>query len=266
MCGWEEALLAAAVVAAGAGAKVQSDAANEGADRQAAALNSAMEQQDVWARKAEGKALDNAQEYDMTDRTQRLDESKQAAGDSLVQSLIKSREETGSPEQASGKVSESFTADRASKLADQFQTSVDNARLMGNMNGVQNMLGNEGIMNADYASQLRTIGRNAGGSWNAAQPGIATAGKVDANKVALGSMLQAAGTSYLGGQLGSAFGGVTTGADVGNGVGNANLSATSSTGLNATSGAQGLSGGSISTSGLMNSGNGGMFKFGGYYG
>lgn len=207
MCGWEEALLAAAVVAAGAGAKVQSDASNDAVDRQAAALNAAMEQQDVWARKAEGKALDNAQEYDMTDRTQRLDESKQAAGDSLVQSLIKSREETGSPEQASGKVSESFTADRASKLADQFQTSVDNARLMGNMNGVQNMLGNEGIMNADYASQLRTIGRNAGGSWNAAQPGIATAGKVDANKVALGSMLQAAGTSYLGGQLGSAFGG-----------------------------------------------------------
>lgn len=200
-------LAIAAIAAAGYGAKTQSDAANEAADRQAAALNASMEQQDQFARKAESKALDNAEEYDMTDRTARLEESKKAAGDSLVQSLIKSREEVGSPDQASGKVSESFTADRATKLADQFQQSVDNARLMGNMNGVQNMLGNEGIMNADYASQLRTIGRNAGGSWNAAQPGIATAGKVDANKVALGSMLQAAGTSYLGSSLGSAFGG-----------------------------------------------------------
>lgn len=199
-------LAIAAVVAAGYGAKTQSDAANEAADRQAAALNASMEQQDQFARKAESKALDNAEEYDMTDRTARLEESKQAAGDSLVQSLIKSREEIGSPDQASGKVSESFTADRATKLADQFQQSVDNARLMGNMNGVQNMLGNEGIMNADYASQLRTIGRNAGGSWNAAQPGIATAGKVDANKVALGSMLQAAGTSYLSGAAGKGLG------------------------------------------------------------
>lgn len=215
MCGWEEALLAAAVVAAGTGAKMQADSANDAADRQAAALNAAMEQQDVWARKAEGRALDNAQEYDMTDRTQRLAGEQQQAGDSLVQSLIKSREELGSPDQASGKVSESFTADRASKLADQFQESVDNARLMGRMNGVQNMLGNEGIMNADYASQLRTIGRNAGGSWNAAQPGIASAGKVNANQVALGSMLQAAGTSYLGGQLGSAFGGGSSGAEAG---------------------------------------------------
>lgn len=204
------ALAVAAIAAAGYGAKTQSDAANDAADRQAAAMNAAMEQQDQWSRKAETKAMDNAQEYDMTDRTQRLEDTQQAAGDSLVQSLIQSREESGSPDQASGKLSESFTADRASKIADQFQQSVDNARLMGKMNGVGQMLGNEGIMNADYASQMNTIGRNAGGSWNAAQPGIATAGKVDANKVALGSMLQAAGTSYLGSSLGSAFGGTGT--------------------------------------------------------
>jgi len=204
-------LAIAAIAAAGYGAKTQSDAANEAADRQAAAMNATLEQQDQFNRKAEGKALENADQYDMTDRTQRLEETRQKAGDSLVESLVKSRQESASPEQAAGKVSESFTADRATKLADQFQASVDNARLMGRMRGNQDMLGNEAIMNADYASQLNTIGRNANGSYQAAQPGIAVAGKVDANKVMTGAMLQSLGTTYLGNVagkgLGSAFGG-----------------------------------------------------------
>jgi hypothetical protein len=58
---------------------------------------------------------------------------------------------------------------------------------------------------------LNTIGRNANGSYNAAQPGILQAGKVDSGKVATGALMQSLGTSYLssaGGQgLGSAFGG-----------------------------------------------------------
>lgn len=254
MCdGYSEAyLIAAAVAAAGYGAKTQSDAANEAADRQAAAMNATLEQQDQFNRKAEGKALENADQYDMTDRTQRLEETRQKSGDSLVESLVKSRQESGSPEQAAGKVSESFTADRATKLADQFQASVDNARLMGRMRGNTDMLGNESIMNADYASQLNTIGRNANGSYNAAQPGIAMAGKVDSGKVMTGAMLQSLGTSYLGSVagkgLGSAFG--SAGADVGNGVGNANLMANSSTGLTANGGNIGLSGGSFNLSNL----------------
>lgn len=202
---WVYALAAAA--AAAYGSNQQAEAANDAADRQAQAMNNALEVQDQQNRKAEGKALENADEYQMEDRTKRLEETKQKAGDSLVQSLTQSREEGVSPDQASGKLSDSFTADRASKMADQFQQSVDNARLMGRMNGVGNMLGNEGIMNADYASQLNTIGRNANGSWNAAQPGIAVAGKVDSGKVTTGALLQSLGTSYLGSSLGSAFGG-----------------------------------------------------------
>jgi hypothetical protein len=259
----EYAMIAAAIAAAG-GSYMQADAANEAADRQAAALNAAMEGQDLLSRKAEGKALENAEEYKMDNRAQRFEDTRQQAGESLVQSLIKSREQGGAPDQASGRVSESFSADRASKLADQFQKSVDNARLMGNMRGTQDMLGNEAIMNADYASQLNTIGRNARGSMDAAQPGILSAGKVNTGQVVAGSALQALGTSYLAGSLGKAFGGTTAGADVGNGVGNANLMSNSTTGLSANAG-QGLNG-SVSTSGLMNSGNGSMFKLGGYYG
>lgn len=225
MCdGYSWLYYAAAAAAAAYGANSQAEATNEAADRQAAALNAAMEQQDQWSRKAEVKAIDNAEEYDMQDRTQRLEEAQQAAGDSLAQSLVKSREEIGSPEQAAGRLSEAFSTDRASKLSDQFQQSVNNARLMGKMRGVQDMLGNEAITNADYASNLNTIGRNAQGSFNAAQPGIAQAGKVDSTKMATGALIQSLGTAYLANGLGSAFGGGSSaGADVGNGAGNANL-------------------------------------------
>lgn len=198
MCdGYSWIYYAAAAAAAAYGANAQAEAQNDAADRQAAALNAAMEQQDQWSKKAEQKAMDNAQEYDMQNRTQRMEDTQQAATDSLTNSLVKSREEIGSPDVAEGKLSDTFTADRAQKMSDQFQKSVDMARLMGKMRGVQDMLGNEAITNADFASQMNTIGRNARGDYSAAQPGIAQAGKVNAGKMATGALAQSLGTSYL---------------------------------------------------------------------
>lgn len=225
MCdGYSWIYYAAAAAAAAYGANAQAEATNDAADRQAKAMADALEQQDVWSRKAEEKAIDNAQEYDITDRTQKFEDTRQAAGESLAQSLIKSREQSTAPDQAAGRLSETFTTDRADKLSKQFQESVDMARLMGKMRGTQDMLGNEAINNADYASQIGIIGRNARGDYNSRQPGIAQAGKVDSGKVTTGALMQSLGTSYLGSGLGGAFGSTTsTGADVGNGVGNANL-------------------------------------------
>lgn len=225
MCdGYSWVYYAAAAAAAAYGANAQAEATNDAADRQAKAMADALEQQDVWSRKAEEKAIDNAQEYDMTDRTQKFEDTRQAAGESLAQSLIKSREQSTAPDQAAGRLSETFTTDRADKLSKQFQESVDTARLMGKMRGTQDMLGNEAIQNADYASQMNTIGRNARGDLASLRPTLELAGKVDANKVATGALMKSLGTQYLAGGLGSAFGSTASaGADVGNGVGNANL-------------------------------------------
>lgn len=63
------------------------------------------------------------------------------------------------------------------------------------MKGTGNMLGDEALTNADYASELNTIGRNAKGDWSAAQPGIAAAGKVDSGAMALGGLAQGLGTA-----------------------------------------------------------------------
>lgn len=201
---WVYALIAAA------GAYAQNEAANDAADRQQKALNDALDVQDQYSKKAEQTALQNADEYKQDTRSERLEEAKTAAGDTLAQSLIKSREDSGTVDQAQGRLSSTFDTDRSSKMADQFQKSVDMARLMGRMRGVQDMIGNESITNADYASRLGTIGRNAKGAYDAAQPGIISAGKVNSGQVALGALAQSVGTSGLMSGLGSAFGGDIT--------------------------------------------------------
>jgi hypothetical protein len=202
MCSIE---MAAAAALVGGGTYMQSQAASDAADAQQDALNAQLEQQDRYNRQAEAKAMENAQEYAPEKRAERFEEAQQKAGDSLVQSLVKGKEQFGSPDQAEGRVSETFESDRATKLADQFQKSVDMARLMGKMRGTSDMLGNEAITNADYSSQLGTIGRNAKGAYDAAQPGIIAAGRVDPWKTGLGSMMSAAGTSMAAGGLGKAF-------------------------------------------------------------
>ena len=63
----------------------------EAADRQQAAINASLEQSDNYSKQAESKALENATQYDATDRLKKFDETKAAAGESLAQQLTKSR-------------------------------------------------------------------------------------------------------------------------------------------------------------------------------
>lgn len=199
MCdGWSAAAAAAALV----GAKMQSDAQNDALDRQQKAVNAALEQQDTYSRQAEGKALENAQNYDMGKRLQAFDEAREEAGQSLAQQLTQTREAAPKTSQAAGRMSQDFLTGSAKAAADQFEKSIDMAQLMGRMRGASDLLTEEGYRNADYASQLGQIGRNAQGAYNAAQPGIIGAGKVNGGQVALGAGLSAVGTSYLGSNLG----------------------------------------------------------------
>ena len=192
----------AAGVAAIAGSYMSSEAQNKAADKQQRAVNAALEQQDQYSQKAEQKALENADQYQAGDRLEKFDEARAAAGDSLAKSLTASRESAPIATQASGRMSQEFLTGDASAKADQFAKSINNAQLMGRMRGAGDMLTNEGYQNADYASQLGLIGRDAQGSFAAAKPGIISAGKVNSGQVALGSGLSTIGSSYLGSVLG----------------------------------------------------------------
>jgi hypothetical protein len=64
------------------------------------------------------------------------------------------------------------------------------------------MLMEEGFRNADYASQLSQIGRNAQGTYQAAQPGIAAAGQVNSGKMLGGGLISGVGMAGLSSSLG----------------------------------------------------------------
>lgn len=203
-------MLAAAAIAV-AGAKMQSDAQNDAADRQQRKINESLEQQDQFSQKAEQKALENAGDYEAQKRLAKFDETRADAGDSLVQQLTTSREGAPQTAQPSGRMSQEFLTGDAKAKADQFEQSINMAQLMGKMRGASDMLTNERYKNADYASQLGIIGRNAQGSAQAAQPGIISAGKVNSGQMALGGGMQAIGASYLGSALGKGMLGASAG-------------------------------------------------------
>ena len=194
-----------ALAASAGGTLLTSNAQSEAADRQQAAINASLEQSDNYSKQAESKALENATQYDATDRLKKFDETKTAAGESLAQQLTQSRESAPQAAQASGRLSQAFLTGDATAKADQLEKSIANAKLMGNMRGGSDMLTEEGYQNADYASQLGLIGRNAQGSANAAQAGINAAGQVDGTTSMLGGLASGLGTSYLGSKLGKSM-------------------------------------------------------------
>lgn len=202
MCEAISPMMALAMAGSVGGQLLSANAQEDAAARQQRAINASLEQQDQYSQKAEAKALENATQYDATDRLKNFEETRQSAGDSLAQQLAVSREETPQIAQPAGRLSKAFLTGDATAKANQLEQSIENARLMGNMRGAGDMLTNEGYQNADYASQLGLIGRNANGSANAAQVGINASGKVDSGSSLLGGLASGLGTAYLGSQLG----------------------------------------------------------------
>ncbi len=204
--GWEMAISAAL---AGVGTKMQMDAQNSAAKRQQQAMDAALRQQDEYSRQAEQTALKNADEYRPEARMERFEEARQEAGDSLAGQLVKAREQAPvNVAGGGGRLSQTFDAARATAQADQFQRSVDLARMMGKMRGASDMLMEEGFRNADYASQLSQIGRNAQGTYQAAQPGIAAAGQVNSGKMLGGGLISGVGMAGLSSSLGKEMAGL----------------------------------------------------------
>lgn len=204
--GWDVAIYAAL---AGAGTKMQMDAQNSAAKRQQQAIDAALRQQDEYSRQAEQTAMKNADEYRPEARMERFEEARQKAGDSLAGQLVKAREQAPvNVAGGGGRLSQTFDAARATAQADQFQRSVDLARMMGKMRGASDMLMEEGFRNADYASQLSQIGRNAQGAYQAAQPGIAAAGQVNSGKMLGGGLISGVGMAGLSSSLGKEMAGL----------------------------------------------------------
>jgi hypothetical protein len=180
------------------GTGLQMHAQRQAQKRQEAAMRRAVDEQDAFSRQAEDLAMKNAQDYRPEERAQRFDDARTDAGDSLAAQLKQSRASMPEIKPAAGRLSSAFNTAAARSEADQLQASLDMARAMGKVRGVQDMTTEEGMNNADTASRLGIIGRKAKGAYMAAQPGITAAGIPNGTQMALGQIAYGAGAGGLG--------------------------------------------------------------------
>jgi hypothetical protein len=181
------------LAAAGGGTAIQLNAQQAAADRQARANEAALQEQDGFRRKNADLLMGAAQQYNGTDREQAAQVQQAAAGEKLAAAVTSNQlAQLGPGAQANGTVSREFTALQGQRLMEGLKKAAEQARLMGNLRGFENLKQAEGARMGDSAIEQGVNSAAARSQWEAAQPRIANAGKVNQGAMILGSILQAA--------------------------------------------------------------------------
>lgn len=225
---------AIAIAAAAAGTKIQMNAQEAAADRQARANEAALQEQDGFRRKNADLLLGAAQQYNGADREQAVITQQAAAGDKLNTAVASNQlAALGPGAAANGTVSREFTALQGQRLMEGLKKAADTARLMGNLRGFDNLKQTEGLNTANSAIEQGVNSAAARSQWEAAQPRIANAGRVNSGQMLLGSLLQA-GSGAIGKAGAGLFSG-TVGPGISAGAGAQGLRAAGSAGFRAAS-------------------------------
>lgn len=196
---------AIAIAAAAGGTAIQMDAQQSAADRQARANDAALQEQDGFRRKNADLLMGAAQQYNGTDREQAAITQQTAAGDKLNTAVTSNQlAALGPGAAANGTVSREFTALQGQRLMEGLKKAAETARLMGNLRGFDNLKQGEAAVTANSAIDQGVNSSVARSQWEAAQPRIANAGRVNQGQMILGSILQAA-SGPIGGSVASAM-------------------------------------------------------------
>lgn len=190
------------IAAAAGGTAIQTNAQQAAADRQARANEAALAEQDGFRRKNADLLMGAAQQYNGTDREQAAQVQQTAAGEKLNTAVASNQlAQLGPGAQANGTVSREFTAVQGQRLMEGLKKAANTARLMGNLRGFENLKQAEAARTGDSAIEQGVNSAVARSQWEAAQPRIANAGKVNQGAMILGSILQAAPLIASGGSL-----------------------------------------------------------------
>lgn len=209
---------AIALAAAAAGTKIQMNAQETAANRQASANEQALQEQDGFRKKNADLLMSSAQQYNGVDREQAAVTQQAAAGDKLNTAVTSNQlAALGPGAAANGTVSREFTALQGQRLMEGLKKAADTARLMGNLRGFDNLKQGEAATTANSAIDQGVNSAAARSQWEAAQPRIANAGRVNQGQMILGSLLQA-GSGAIGGAGAGLFNG-TVGPGMAAGVG-----------------------------------------------
>jgi len=209
---------AAMLAVAAGGTAIQMDAQQSAITRQQRAQEAATLEQDGFRRKNSDLLMGAAQQYNGTDREAAATTQQAAAGDKLNTAVTSNQlAQLGPGAAANGTVSREFTALQGQRLMDGLKKAADTARLMGNLRGFDNLKQAEAATTANSAIEQGVNSAAARSQWEAAQPRIANAGRVNQGQMILGSLLQA-GSGAIGGGMAGLFNG-TVGPGIAAGAG-----------------------------------------------
>ena len=159
------------------------------------ALNRAGEAEQESTKKAAQLAIEGAQKYDPTARLAAQGEAEKTAADSLGTSLVKSNEQLPNTD-VQGNVSDEYLVNKGKSTTERASRSLRLSQALAKIRAPNDLRFNEGLDNANTASQIGDSQANARNALNA--------GQLDASSVQpdsgaeLGSSLLRAGAAYSG--------------------------------------------------------------------
>ena len=210
----------AGLIAMAAGSAMQYKASTDAAKRAQEATVRGLANQDQLTRKAEKKALDQAQEFNVDDRKTEQQQIEQQLAQEFIAPVDSAQAINSQTATTQGDVSNDYTSAKAASDLNVMKNARNLAGLMAKTTGAGRLRTNEAVRMADTAADLDRLGSFSRGQAGADQIAIQNAGRPDAELQLAGGLLSAAGSAGMGG----AFGGATAG-----GTG---MSATASTSAN----------------------------------
>lgn len=184
---------AIALAAAAGGTAIQMDAQQSAVKRQQREQEAATLEQQGFRQKNADLTMGAAQQYNGVDREQAAITQQAAAGDKLNTAVTSNQlAQLGPGAAANGTVSREFTALQGQRLMEGLKKASDTARLMGNLRGFDNLRQGEAATTANSAIEQGVNSASARSQWEAAQPRIANAGRVNQGQMLLGGILSAA--------------------------------------------------------------------------
>lgn len=142
----------------------------------------------------------NMAQYDPTARVEKLAESQADNEGSMTQRLTDARDnqDANSPA-AQGKVSATYTNDKAERAIKRAKASSDLAKQLSKINAPSLLQNEEAMNNADSSVKMGTTSQHRGDMQNASFADIKNAGELDATMQMVSGMLRGAGMMYGGG-------------------------------------------------------------------
>lgn len=206
MAGALTATQIAALAAMVAGSYMQYQANTEAADRQQSAIRQSLDRQSELQKQAEKKALDTAGKFAPGDRAKEQAAIEEQIATDLMAPVSESQQIRAQQSTTQGDVSNDYSDAKAASTAASLKSAEQLARLLGKTTSANRLQMNEGIRMLDSGQAIDQLNSFSRGQQAADQIGIQVAGRPDAEKVFMGSLLSTAGSAgmmYGGGGTGS---------------------------------------------------------------